>query len=136
MALCSFGARQFGSAVLVLASLTGGCSNEDAERMARVGHKLAARAEALSADQADDFSKGWQIVRTSWRETTLAGRVAARLRWDKKLADCQIQALTSGSNVELKGTVRDAEQRRRAIDLAEATTGADKVTDSLEVAAP
>lgn len=122
--------------LLVFAALLGGCKQEDAERMVRVGHKLTTRAEALTADQTGGLNKGWQTVCNSWQETTLAGRVIARLRWDKMLAEAQIQASAAGNVVELKGTVRDPDQRRRAVDLAETTTGVDKVTDALEVVPP
>jgi osmotically-inducible protein OsmY len=129
------GARLFGAPLLTFVAVAAGCNQEDAERIVRVGHKLSARAESLSGDQIG-LSKGWQAVRNGWEETTLAGRVAVRLRWDKKLADTQVQALAAGTVVELKGTVREASQRQRAVELAESTTGVEKVTDSLEVAPP
>jgi osmotically-inducible protein OsmY len=119
-----------------LVTVAGGCNQEDAERIVRIGHKLSSRAESLSGDQMGGLSKGWQSVCNGWQETTLAGRVAARLRWDKKLADTPLQASAVGNIVELKGTVRDVDQRRRAVELAESTTGVEKVTDSLEVAPP
>src|SRR5262249_29944452 len=90
MAVCRFGARQWCPRLLVLAAVASGCNPEDAERMARVGRKVTARAEALTADQDGGLNKGLQAVRNGWQETTLAGRVAARLRWDKQLTDCQI----------------------------------------------
>jgi osmotically-inducible protein OsmY len=121
---------------LVLAVLAGGCNREDTERMARLGRKVADRAEAVTTDQLVDLNRGWQAVQQSWQEGTLAGRVSARLRWDKKLADAQIQTLTTGNLVELKGTVRDETQRRRAVDLAESTSGVEKVTANLDIAAP
>jgi osmotically-inducible protein OsmY len=136
MASRRFGAWQLCWLVFVLITLTAGCKQEDAERMVRVGRKVTAQVEALTADQDGGFHKGWQAICNGWQETTLAGRVAARLRWDKKLADAQIQVSATGKVVELKGTVRDLDQRRRAVDLAEATTGVDKVTDALEVAVP
>jgi osmotically-inducible protein OsmY len=136
MALRIFGAWQFWGPLLVFAALAGGCNQEDAERLARVGRKLTTRAEALTTNQDGGLKKGWQAVRSGWEETTLAGRVAARLRWDKKLADSQIQASATGNIVELKGAVRDLDQRRRAIDLAESTSGVEKVTDALELASP
>jgi osmotically-inducible protein OsmY len=136
MALRNLGAWQLWGPLLGFAAFAGGCKQEDAERMARVGRKLTARIEAVNADQAGGLNKGWQTVCNGWQETTLAGRVTARLRWDKKLVDAQIQASTTGNLVELKGTVRDLEQRRRAVDLAESTTGVDKVTEALEVAPP
>jgi osmotically-inducible protein OsmY len=122
--------------LLVVAALAGGCNREDTERMARLGRKLAARVDAVTTDQIVDVNKGWQALQNGWQEATLAGRVSARLRWDKKLADVPIQAATTGNLVELKGTVRDLEQRRRALDLAESTSGVEKVTDALEIAAP
>jgi osmotically-inducible protein OsmY len=136
MALRGLEAWRFWGLLLALAALAGGCNQEDAERMARVGRKLTTRAEALTADQGGGLKKGWQAVRDGWQETTLAGRVAARLRWDKRLADSQIQASATGNIVELKGAVHDLEQRRRALDLAESTIGVEKVTDALEIAAP
>jgi hypothetical protein len=122
--------------LLALAAVAGGCNQEDADRMARVGRKLTTRAEALTGDQDGGLKKGWQAVRNGWQETTLAGRVAARLRWDKKLVNSQIQTSAAGNVVQLKGAVHDLEQRRRALDLAESTTGVEKVMDALEVAAP
>jgi hypothetical protein len=135
MALRLVGDRRLCALCLVLAVLAGGCNAEDTERMARVGRKLITRAEALTTEEGG-LHKSWEVVRNGWQETTLAGRVAARLRWDKKLADCQIQVSTAGNVIELKGLVRDLEQRRRALDLAESTTGAEKAIDALEIAAP
>jgi osmotically-inducible protein OsmY len=133
MGLLRLGAWQFCGGLLIIAT---GCNQQDAERIVRVGQKLSVRAESLAGDQAGGLNKSWQSVRNSWQETTLAGRVTARLSWDKKLAEVQIQASATGSTVELKGTVHDAEQRQRAVELAETTTGVDKVTDALEVAEP
>lgn len=128
--------RQLCPPLLVVAAFAAGCNPDDTERMSRVARKLTARAEALTTDQDSGLNKGWQAVRNGWQETTLAGRVAARLRWDKTLADCQIQTAAVGNAVELKGTVREPEQRQRAVELAESTLGVDKVTDALQVAAP
>jgi osmotically-inducible protein OsmY len=136
MGLRRLGARLLGAPLLAFVALAAGCNQEEAERIVRIGHKLSARAESLSGDQIGSLSKGWQAVRNGWEETTLTGRVAARLRWDKKLADTQVQASAVGNVVELKGTVREASQRQRAVELAESTTGVEKVTDSLEVASP
>ncbi len=136
MALRRLGASPFWGTFFVFAALANGCNQDDAERVVRVGKKLSSRAESLAADQAGGLNKGWQTVRNGWQETTLAGRVSARLSWDKKLTDAQIQASATGNVVELKGIVRDPDQRRRAVDVAETTTGVDKVTDALEVAPP
>ena len=64
----------------------------------------------------------------------MAGRVSARLRWDKSLVDAKIEVSEAGTTVELKGTVGEPAQKQRALELAESTAGVEKVTDSLEVA--
>ncbi len=76
---------------------------------------------------------GLQAMRGA-AEPDLAGRVSARLRWDKSLADVKIEVSASGSILELKGSVREPAQKKRVLELAESTDGVDKVTDNLEVA--
>jgi osmotically-inducible protein OsmY len=110
-----------------------GCDNQDTERLAKVGRTLAAKTEALSGGANGTLSTGWQAVRADLDEMALDARISARLRWDKNLANTQIRIHTHGGEVELLGTVADQSQRQRAVDLAGSTTGADKVTDKLEV---
>jgi osmotically-inducible protein OsmY len=55
------------------------------------------------------------------------------LRYEKALTDTSIQVVASESGVELKGKVKTAAQKKRAVELAESTTGVDRVTESLEV---
>ena len=77
--------------VLVFAALAGGCNREDTERMARLGRKVAARAEAVSTDQIVDLNKGWQAVQNGWQEATLAGRVSARLHGTRSWPTCRFR---------------------------------------------
>lgn len=114
---------------------TCGCSNEDAEHLMRVGKVTAAKVEALTGGN-DKLLGGWQAVRGDLNEVGLDARVALRLRWDKSLADVRIEVQAKDGQVELKGTVNDLTQRRRAVDLAESTAGAEKVTDLLEIKTP
>ena len=72
-------------------------------------------------------------MRATFDELGLDTRVSARIRWDKSLAGAQVQVSAKGTTVELKGTVRDMKQRRRAVELAESTTGVETVTDSIQV---
>jgi osmotically-inducible protein OsmY len=115
-----------------LAVLVSGCGKEDTERLASVGHKLALRAEGLAGDDGK-LGRGWQALRGEWNESALDARVGLRLRWDSNLGGAQIQVSSAGGAVELKGTVRNSSQRRRAVELAESTAGVDKVTEALEV---
>jgi osmotically-inducible protein OsmY len=63
----------------------------------------------------------------------LDARVSARLRWDKTLSSEQIHVQATGGIIELKGRVRDLNQRRRAVELAESTVGTEQVLDLLEI---
>src|SRR5262249_26316806 len=112
-----------------------GCSNEDADHLVRVGKVTAAKVEALTGGN-DKLLGGWQAVRGDLNEVGLDARVALRLRWDKSLADVRIDVQVKDGQVELKGTVHDLTQRRRAVDLAESTAGAEKVNDLLEIKTP
>src|SRR5919202_1513739 len=101
------------------ALLSGGCNNQDTERLARMGRKAAARVEVLTAGVNHKLATGWQAVRADLDEMALDARVSARLRWDKNLANTPIQIQAREGQVELRGTVHDLEQRRRAVELAE-----------------
>jgi hypothetical protein len=119
-----------------LTLLAAGCNSEDTDRMARLGHKLLAKAESLGPEADGRLNRGWQAMRSGLDGMPLDARVTSRLHWDKSLAETDIQVRVEGGLVELKGTVRDAAQRQRAVELAEATVGVEKVTDSLEGPAP
>ena len=63
-------------------------------------------------------------MRANWSDASLENRVSARLRWEKQLADVRIEVKSAGNGViELKGTVGNLHQRRRAVELAEMTEG-------------
>lgn len=111
-----------------------GCSNEDRDRLARVGRVAADKVEHLTSGANGKLASGWQAFRADLDEMALDARVSARLRWDKTLTDVPIQVHAAGGIVELQGTVNDLAQRRRAVELAESTVGADKVKDLMEVA--
>src|SRR5262249_25379897 len=66
-------------------------------------------------------------------EPSIEARVSARLLWEKSLSDASIQVIASDGGIELKGTVANVAQKKRAVELAESTTGVDRVTESWEV---
>jgi BON domain len=119
-------------ALLLLAAC--GCQKDDADRLARVARKAATKLQP--AGGGDRLTCGLQAVRGSWDELALDARVATRLRWDKVLAAAQIEVQANGGAVELKGKVAGEEQRQRALELARATVGVERVIDTLEVPAP
>jgi osmotically-inducible protein OsmY len=114
----------------------GGCSRGDTERLASVGRKITEKLDAASADTNDRFYAGWQSFRTTMECSSLDGRVAIRLRWDKALADTPIRVEATGAVVTLSGQVAGLEQRRRAVALAETTQGVEQVIDLLTTPKP
>jgi osmotically-inducible protein OsmY len=112
-----------------------GCSNQDQDHLARCGRKIADRLENLIRSDGK-LATAWQSLRGSSDESELDARVSARLRWDKVTANAQVQVKAANGLVELKGTVHDPDQQRKAVELAEGTVGVDSVTDSLEIANP
>jgi osmotically-inducible protein OsmY len=112
-----------------LAALACGCTKQDKERLAVVGSRLSAKADGLTSASRAKLTMGWQALRTNWEELSLDARVTARLRWDKTLADAPIRIETNGTVVRLQGAVRDAAQRRRAVELASSTVGVERVTE-------
>jgi osmotically-inducible protein OsmY len=110
-----------------------GCNHQDADRLARVGRKAAEKVQGLTGNSSGRVAEGLQVMRASWDEVALDARVSARLRWDKGLAGAQVEVHANGAVVELQGTVADANQRGRAVDLAGATAGVERVTDNLTV---
>jgi hypothetical protein len=118
-----------------MAAFLCGCNNDDADRLARVGRMAALKLEALTGISDGKLTKGLQAIRGEWDAAPPHARVSCRLRWEKELAEAQIDVTGSGGTVELRGTVHDLAQRRRAVEIAESTVGVEAVTDSLEVPA-
>lgn len=110
----------------------GGCENHDAEHLSRLGEKLRQKAEALVAGSNGPLAQAWPGLSLAGSEMPLDVRLSTRLRWDKKLADLNLLVKVEGTTAELTGEVKEADQRRRAVELAESTVGVEKVTDKLE----
>ena len=119
--------------LLISAAFITGCHGEDTERLAQVGRKVMEKIESATGNADGKLFGGLQAMRGA-AEPDLAGRVSARLRWDRSLADLKIEVRANGAMVELKGSVRDPAQKKRALELAESTDGVEKVMDALEVA--
>jgi osmotically-inducible protein OsmY len=112
------------------ALLSVGCVRQDTEILARVGRKLADRAQSSTAGLRDKLPFR---MTTASAESSLANRVQQRFATDKLLAATTIDIVARGDEIELTGTVDREEQKRRAVDLAETTQGAEKVVDSVQV---
>jgi hypothetical protein len=120
------------TAGLVAAAGISGCGAEDKKHLAGLGRKLAEHLQDAGAETGARLMRGWHAASGEDEDLTLDTRVSLRLRYDKNLPDANVAVMVHGTEVELRGQVRDAEQRRRALDLAESTAGVDKVIDALE----
>jgi osmotically-inducible protein OsmY len=116
---------------LVLTLTACGCS-EDADRLGRVCHKVAARFDGVTESMRGKLQSGAGAVGGSVIEPGPESRVALRLRWDRDMTGADVQVNSAGPGiVELHGTVADLRQRRRAIELASTTVGVENVLDKL-----
>ena len=108
----------------------GGCNRQDTECLSSMGRKIVDRVSAASAACRQKFDG---IKGPKGGGDNLHDRVTLRLRWEKTLADLPLEVAVSGQEIELKGTVSTVEQRARAVELAESTTGVERVSVSLIV---
>jgi osmotically-inducible protein OsmY len=109
-----------------------GCSSQDQDHLARCGRKIADRLENVVRNDGK-LAAAWRNLRGATDEEEVDTRVSTRLRWDKVTASAQVQVKAANGVVELRGTVHDLDQQRKAVELAEGTVGVDSVTEFLEV---
>ena len=119
-------------ALLPLALAATGCNKADNERLGKLGGVLRQKSEKLIAGN-NKVIRGWQTVPLHLGEVAVDARVSARLSWDRALEDTEIQVQLTEGVVELTGMVRNGEQQRRAVELAQSTLGVEKVNDRLEI---
>jgi len=102
---------------LCLASASTGCNGEDADRLARVYHRTAAKFEDESAGTREKLSRGWHSLQGDPLATaSLRDRVAARLRLDRALAEAAIEVDADGDIITLRGEV---EQLLPEVEIAD-----------------
>jgi osmotically-inducible protein OsmY len=119
--------RSLAFAIIVLPLINVGCNRQDAERLSSIGRKVAAHAKAGAGDLGPKLDAGLK------KEPTMQERIQDRLRCDKLLAEFTFEVTVKDKEVELKGAVKTAQQRQRALDLAD-IVGIDKVTDAIVLA--
>jgi osmotically-inducible protein OsmY len=113
--------------LLLVGSL--GCNRQDADALARIGNRILERANQSTGGMREKIQVGFQEI----GKTSVRDRVQSRLVHDRLLQGLPIEIAAHEAEVELKGTLKTAEQKRRAIDLAENTEGVAKVIDNLKV---
>jgi BON domain len=118
--------RFVGLIVLASAVAAAGCERQDAERLTRVGWKVADKLQGLVPDKTP-----WGASWSGMSDISLEGRVRARFEADKYLAPLNIEVIATDHGVRLRGRVTDEVLKRRAVELAESTVGVEKVADEL-----
>jgi len=120
---------RFTSTFALLLFLGAGCNRQDIDGLGRIGRRALDRTQAAVSPLREKFDHTLQGIGT----LGLRQRVQHRLQWDKSLVDTSIEVAVTENEVELKGTLKRDEQRRRAIELAESTVGVERVSDHLQV---
>lgn len=113
-----------------LALFAAGCNRQDTECLARIGRKIAVHAKNSAGDvgaKLDLSSLGGK------REPTLQEKIQDRLRFENTLTEITFEVHVKDKEVELKGEVKNALQRQRAIELTETLAGVERVTDAIKV---
>jgi osmotically-inducible protein OsmY len=91
------------------------------ERGAEIGEKAAQAAASVSE---------------SLDEARLTTKIKAKMVLDDMVKARTISVSTTGSTVTLTGTVRSAQERQRAVQLAKETDGVTRVIDQLVIREP
>jgi osmotically-inducible protein OsmY len=129
-------ARRFLTPLLPVACLVlAGCTQQDTDCLGRIGRKLADRSQSAVGSihkQVEGDLKALPRV-PGGKDASLKEKVETRIRWDALLSDAKIDVSVTGTEVDLKGTVKNDAQRRRAADIAETTAGVQAVNDGLKV---
>ena len=103
----------------------------DGDKLAKVSRLVAGKVRS-ALPPADRLAGPVNAVR-SLLPQRLEDRVKARLETDRKLEGVAFTVTSDGGTVTLSGVVPDAATRKWAVELAESTTGVEKVTDELAV---
>ena len=133
--------RFFVPALFIAIGLTVGSTNYAQESAGeKIGKKVDEAFEKLSEEAqgiGQEVREGFDKVRAMVDRLSVAGRVYARLHWDKSLYAASISVDVQKDGVALlSGTVPNDEARTSAAKLAQDTVGVDRVINELKVAMP
>lgn len=99
----------------------------------RLGQQLDKGIDRLSSE----LREGWASLKKTVDRMGIQGRVYSRLRWDKQIDTSEIDIDSDEAGVVvLRGNVRSADAKDKAISLAGDTVGVERVVDELRIAAP
>ena len=113
----------------ILLTIAAGCNRQDSEGLSRIGRKVAVHAKNSAGDIGAKLDFSW----AGKREPSLQEKIQDRLRFDSTLTEITFDVQVWDKEVVLKGTVKSATQKQRAIELAETVASVERVTDTIEV---
>jgi hypothetical protein len=117
--------------ITIVGGSLAGSKPTDAETLTRVGRKVADKVTAAMPDIAA-LAGPVAAIRTG-EILSIEDRVRVRLRTDKALDGAKIIVIGEGGTIRLRGEVTGAPQTARAIELAQTSTGVEKVISELAV---
>lgn len=126
--------RKFLIGTLFVATVGGafaGGKLSDLDKLTRVGHTVADKLKDAMPETARVAGPIVAIKTGEWM--SVDERVRVRLRTEKSLEGANILVIADGNTVRLRGEVAGAHQTVRAIELAQSTTGVDKVVSEIGV---
>jgi BON domain len=116
--------------VTVLGGALAGSKQTDAEILTRVGRMTAKKVTAVMPDTS--ALAGPLVALTPPDLMPVADRVRVRIKTDQVMDGATVTvAATSAGEVTLRGEVKSATQRLRAVELAQTTTGVSRVVPEL-----
>jgi osmotically-inducible protein OsmY len=99
----------------------------------KIGQRVDEGLEKLT----EGIQQAWRDVRKTVDQLGVQGRVYGRLRWDKALADAEIDVdIQEPNTIILTGGVPDDAARAKAVQLAHDTVGVQQVIDRLQLELP
>src|SRR5438132_5436867 len=101
-------------------ALAAGCNRQDAECLGRIGRKVAAHTKNSAGDVGAKLDFSWPAAK---KEPTLQEKIQDRLRYENTLTEIAFEVNVKDKEVELKGTVKTAQQRQTAMILADTVAG-------------
>jgi osmotically-inducible protein OsmY len=105
----------------------------DVERATERGSELANRAAEQAGKAAQKTGEAVTQVEGAIASGTLTAKIKSKMALDDAVKARTINVDTVGSVVTLTGVVETADERARAMRLAEETDGVTRVVDKLEV---
>ena len=99
------------------------------ERGERAGEAIGTTAERAGRGAAEAASQAGEIL----SDAALTGKIKSKMALDDSVSAGSIGVKTKDGRVTLSGTVKTADERRRAVQLAKETKGVRAVDDRLTV---